>query len=1558
MALPPFPFTVKISWAVKMKVEKMKKFMRDFTVMSGLFVLFLFCLFINGCESNKSEALEEESLQDRYPNVMVYKVGSRITRIYGQAMSFGNSPEETAESFRVDYASIFGLEPDNLQRADLLKKGNYAQSMMFDRQKGKYKFTLLKYVQHINDIPVFRSDLRLLVSNSKDSPLVLAASSLRMTGSFSPKIGTMKTRTDLANIAASEAHRVDSKGEPIHNYLFSLTHFTEPETVIWAGVGDQDISPILALTYIGDNSGDPDALKPEKWLFVADAQTGKILYTESLILTDDVNGNVSGYVTDGYYSMSCLDDVLMVFPYAEVNIEGGNTAFTDTDGNFIIPNNGTSSVTVNSFLGGERFDVFHYTGTNEELSMTITPPGPANFEYAQDTDKKIKAQRNGYIFANEIRDWALNINSTYPVIPGQTNFPVYVNRTGGYCPGNAWYNGVSINFCSASENYGNTAFGSIEHHEYGHHLVNVGGSGQGEYGEGMADCVAMLIADDPQLGVGFFLDQCNTPLRNADNTCQYDANACSTCGSEIHACGKLLSGAIWSVRNELFVTEESNYLNILSNLTLNSILLHTGSSIDSRITIDFLNLDDNDGDLSNGTPHWSEICNGFNAHGLDCPLGLSVNPSDDFIISGPLGGPFHPTSMAFTLENKEPRSVDYAVTSNANWLTVTGGIGTLAAGASAIVTVSINSNANSLLEAMHGDTIDFVNTTDGLGNTTRNVQLWVGGPAYSWNMDTDPGWTREGLWAWGEPQGGGGQHGNPDPTGGFTGDNVYGYNLEGDYKNNLPETHLTTLPIDCTDLKDVTLKFYRWLGVEQPAYDHAYIRVSNEGNTWTTIWENTSVVEDDSWTLQEFDISAVADGEPTVYIRWTLGTTDASWQYAGWNIDNVEIWAGSERCDIQADCDDELYCNGTEDCINNSCVAGIPLECDDGVDCTDDSCNEATDSCISEANHTNCDNDIFCDGQEICDLESGCQTGNDPCPYQACDEEGDRCSGDSNPMLEANTVLVGGTPVIVALSNSYSSPVVVCTIQYTNNDVPIVPRVSNVTPDSFDVYLQNPSGGSVMAEQVNYLVVEEGVWNIDGVMVEAQSYFSTVTDENNSWIGQPRTYGQSYSNPVVLGQVMSDNDPDWSVFWCRGNYRTRPPLASTLYTGKAVGEDADISRSGETVGLIIFEAGHGTIGDVAFEALLGADIVKGMDNSPPFTYLFSSAFASVPEIGVATMAGVDGSNGGWANLYGIAPFTATTMKLFIDEDQLSDEERSHPTEQAGYAVFESAFVYPMVSECTEPEDCYDDFYCNGEETCVDGQCQIGVIINCDDGVSCTLDACNESTDSCDNTPNDALCQDALYCNGEETCDAIMNCQAGTPVNCNDGVNCTLDACNETSDACDNTQNHGLCNDGLYCNGSEICHPVLDCQAGSDPCPEVPCDEENDHCECLTDSDCDDDLFCNGEEICMDGACQPGTDVTCYDSVSCTIDTCNESTDTCENVPDDALCDDGLFCTGNETCNALTGCQIGSDPCPNSDCDENTDECQGSCLPSGTRCYDNNDCCSGVCSGWWISKTCA
>ncbi|MBN2563691.1 MAG: hypothetical protein JXQ75_22465 [Phycisphaerae bacterium] len=271
---------------------------------------------------------------------------------------------------------------------------------------------------------------------------------------------------------------------------------------------------------------------------------------------------------------------------------------------------------------------------------------------------------------------------------------------------------------------------------------------------------------------------------------------------------------------------------------------------------------------------------------------MTVSPTGGLTSQGPVGGPFTPNSLDYTLENNAAFPIAFSVSDNQPWVSITNPTGTIPVSGSAQVTVSINSSANSLGSGHYDATVNFINTTDHDGDTTRPVSLDVGVPmpVYSFPMDTNPGWTIQGQWQFGHPTGGGGEYGGPDPTSGHTGSNVYGYNLSGDYTNGMPEYHLTSTAIDCSNLSQVRLKFWRWLGVETVSYDHAYLRVSNDGSQWTEIWANTDYVEDASWSQREFDISSVADGEETVYLRWTMGTTDGSWRYCGWNIDDVEIW--------------------------------------------------------------------------------------------------------------------------------------------------------------------------------------------------------------------------------------------------------------------------------------------------------------------------------------------------------------------------------------------------------------------------------------------------------------------------------------------------------------------------------------------------------------------------------------------------------------------------------------------------------------------------------------------
>jgi len=95
---------------------------------------------------------------------------------------------------------------------------------------------------------------------------------------------------------------------------------------------------------------------------------------------------------------------------------------------------------------------------------------------------------------------------------------------------------------------------------------------------------------------------------------------------------------------------------------------------------------------------------------------------------------------------------------------------------------------------------------------------------------------------------------------------------------------------------------------------------------------------------------------------------------------------------------------------------------------------------------------------------------------------------------------------------------------------------------------------------------------------------------------------------------------------------------------------------------------------------------------------------------------------------------------------------------------------------------------------------------------------------------DAQCSDGQFCNGAETCVIATGvCQAGTAPNCADAIACTTDTCNEATDSCDHTPNNAACSDGLFCNGTEVCDPTLGCQAGSDPCGGQPCDEATDSC---------------------------------------------------------------------------------------------------------------------------------
>ena len=278
----------------------------------------------------------------------------------------------------------------------------------------------------------------------------------------------------------------------------------------------------------------------------------------------------------------------------------------------------------------------------------------------------------------------------------------------------------------------------------------------------------------------------------------------------------------------------------------------------------------------------------------------------------------------------------------------------------------------------------------------------------------------------------------------------------------------------------------------------------------------------------------------------------------------------------------------------------------------------------------------------------------------------------SDPAASASpsigTVTASSTWQTVTVPVTYTTPIVLCTVNYDNSKAPAVVRVRNAAGNSFEVMVQNPSGATLSNYPVHYVVLEEGVYNAadHGIAMEALRFNSTRTDHDASWIAESINATNTYTAPVVLGQVATANNAEWSSFWSRGTSYSNPVSSAAIYIGKHVAEDSNITRVDETLHYVIIESGSGSFAGMSYDAGIGGDQVAGVSNSPAYVYAVNNVASA--SVGILSSTGTDGVNGGWPILYGASPVSATQIHIAIDEDQINDSERSHTTEQVAYFV--------------------------------------------------------------------------------------------------------------------------------------------------------------------------------------------------------------------------------------------------------------------------------------------------
>ncbi len=539
-----------------------------------------------------------------HPGTGFFTRESSITRVYGPAFSSGATPMESAESFLRSWTPIFGAQFGDLLAIGQYEDGHCLQPLMVDEDTGMDKFTLVSYSQFVQGVPVFRSSVRCLVRNENGFPLVLVSNELKDLGDFAT--------TFTGKVVPPS--RIDMKKATRYalNEFRAAPTISAQEMVVWAGYEEiKADKPVLAVKFIAEGGNVFDEASRQKFLFVVEASSGRILYQENMILNADLTINTRGMGTENMVADACANEVSMALPYGKITY-GATTIYANANGVALAIISANTAFT--STTSGRYFTMNNVPGLESSIT-TSSAGGVLDFMHNSANSVELtRSEVNAYIQANLVRDLTLSASPSYPTISTQLNWPINVG-VAGTC--NAFYDGASINFYASGGGCNNTGFGDVVHHEYGHHLVAVAGSGQGAYGEGMGDVMGVLMKDQPELGVGF--QTCSAGIRNAANTCQYSSSGCSSCGSEIHACGQLISGCVWSLRNAFVAQYPTTYRSKLAALAVNAMPLHTGTTIAGDITIDYLTLNDNNGNIGDGTPDYGAINGAFTAHGLPGP---------------------------------------------------------------------------------------------------------------------------------------------------------------------------------------------------------------------------------------------------------------------------------------------------------------------------------------------------------------------------------------------------------------------------------------------------------------------------------------------------------------------------------------------------------------------------------------------------------------------------------------------------------------------------------------------------------------------------------------------------------------------------------------------------------------------------------------------------------------------------------------------------------------------------------------------------------------------------
>jgi hypothetical protein len=614
-------------------------------------------------------------------------------------------------------------------------------------------------------------------------------------------------------------------------------------------------------------------------VLIFDAVTGALVEQRDDLRTTDITGNVAAGVWDDSPAGSFSTRPMRTL---RVDHAVSGNAYTDAAGDFTLTNAGESQVNVSGrFLGS--WSVVNDSSGNGNLSFDVpaTPGVPlpiilnplAGSEYET-------AEATAYHTVTATRFF---VHARFPSFGGMASLPTNVNIN-NTC--NAYWNGSSVNFFRAGGGCNNTAYEEVAAHEYGHgfHQWFHGSTNPGGFSEGIGDHLGLYLssrdaagnatATQRVMGRDFFTGGGVIRDYRAGGGANNTQWPCSGC--EVHKAGEIWGGFLADLRDNLVASLGlATGANVAETITIGQYVLNPADE-PAGVNGVFLQ-DDNDGNLSNGTPHFADIAAAADRHSLP-------RPSDPHNLT------FDTTGLPWSQDLVNAFQTRVTITSSAGTITAAQLRYTVNGGSEQSVVLSPTGTPDEYGGAIPsqaaGSKVVYWFTAQDTGGSnessdTNDFHVSRPGPITTYDFEAGAsGWTvagsaTTGQWEWGNPEGttnGGTPSQSEDDhspgggvncfcTGRLAGANAATWDLDGG------PVYLVSPTWDLSGATAAEVSFWYWFQLFSPLNDTFRVDVSNDnGSNWTPAFTQTT--GSGEWREARIDLGSVLPLTSQMKIRF------------------------------------------------------------------------------------------------------------------------------------------------------------------------------------------------------------------------------------------------------------------------------------------------------------------------------------------------------------------------------------------------------------------------------------------------------------------------------------------------------------------------------------------------------------------------------------------------------------------------------------------------------------------------------------------------------------------